>query len=176
MTSLSAIMGMITNMIFNEDDTIVVYKLFRKKNGELYPLFVNANEAIPMGKWLRGSVGQKADDTHVKSRLGKLSLRPGWHSCLVPFTDWIGKKGEDGRLYQRQDTVWCRCRVRGIPQEVTARNGLRTLPETWYFFKTNARQIIPWIISREIFVECELSHEEVEQICAEYGITAQKVA
>lgn len=177
MTSLSVIMGMITNMIFNEDDTIVVYKMFRKKkSGKLGPLFVSRDEDIPMGVWLTAKVGQKADDTHVKSSLGKLSLRPGFHSCLVPFTNWIGKRGEDGRLYQRQDTVWCRCRVRGIPQEVKARNGLRTLPKTWYFFKTNAKQIIPWIISREIYVECELSHEEVEQICAEYGLKAQEVA
>ena len=176
MTALSVIMGTIANMIFNDDDTTVVYKMFRKKNGELFPLFVNANEAIPMGIWLTAKVGQKADDTHVKSKIGKLSLRPGFHSCLIPFTDWIGKRGEDGNLYQRPDTVWCRCRVRGIPQEVTAKNGLRTLPETWYFFKTNAKQIIPWIISREILVECELSHEEVEQICAEYGMKAQGVA
>ena len=93
MTTLASIMNMITNMIFNEDDTIVVYKLFRKKNGELYPLFVNANEAIPMGKWLRGSVGQKADESHVKSRLGKLSLRPGVALLLSPLYGLDREKG-----------------------------------------------------------------------------------
>ena len=151
------------------------YKLFRKKGGKLFPLFVNANEEVPVGEWLTAQIGAKADDTHVKSRLGALSLRPGWHSCTVPFTDWIGKRGEDGKLYQRPGTVWAECEIEGEPQEVTARNGLRELPDTWYHFRTNAKQIWPWIISRKIKVVRTLTHDEVERICESYGLKAQEV-
>ena len=56
------------------------YKLFRVRNGKLYPLYVETNREIEVDKWLRAESGEKVDDTHVKSRLGALSRRPGWHS------------------------------------------------------------------------------------------------
>ena len=102
-----------------------------------------------------------------------MSLRPGFHSTPVPFTDWIGKRGPDGRLYQRRDTVWCECEVEGKEQKVTNRNGLRTLPCDWYYFRTNARQKDPWIISNRILVLRILTQEEVKEICMAHGLTAQ---
>ena len=89
------------------------YKLFRMKNGGLYPLYVFANEEMPIGEWLYAKVGEKADETHVKSRLGALSLRPGYHSTETPFTDWIGERQADGTLAQKKETVWCGCEVDG---------------------------------------------------------------
>ena len=87
---------------------MVTYKLFRLKGGKLYPLFVDTKQEMPLGEWLEAKVGELADASHVKSRLGPLSLRPGFHSTEVPFTDWIGKR-EGDRLVQRPDTVWCEC-------------------------------------------------------------------
>ena len=152
------------------------YKLFRVKNGKLYPLYVEAKREIVMNEWLAANVGEKADETHVKASGcgGKLSLRPGFHSCEIPYTDWIGKRDHDGTLMQRKDTVWCECEVRGDQITVTSRYGLRELPEGWYYFRTNSKQKDPWIISREIKVNRILSNEEVDEICKANGFVAQK--
>ena len=154
---------------------MITYKLCRIRDGHLYPLYVNHNIELKTGRWLDAAVGEKIDATHVKANGcgGKLSLRPGFHSTLVPFTDWIGKRGPDGTLWQRPDTVWCECEVDGHQQVVTDRYGLRLIPEDWYFFKSNVKQKDPWIVSNRIFIWRILTHNEVKQICREHGLTAQ---
>lgn len=151
------------------------YKMFRMKNGKLYPLYVLANEEMAMGEWLMAQVGPSAPDgNHVKSRLGALALRPGFHSTTVPFTDWIGKK-QDGKLVQRKETVWCECEVRGTEVLDVPRNGFKTLVEGFYKFRTNSKQEKPWIISDNIKINRILSHEEVREICKENGYVAQEL-
>lgn len=152
---------------------MTTYKLFRIREGHLFPLYVEHGREMVIGKWLEAGIGERLDETHVKGRCGPLSLRPGFHSTRIPFADWIGKRGPDGRLYQRRDTVWCECEVEGREQLVTDRNGLRTLPSDWYFFRTNARQIEPWIISNRILIRRILPRVEVEAICKAHGLTAQ---
>ena len=152
------------------------YKMFKVRNGKLYPLYVEAKREMVMGVWLNAQVGEKADDTHVKASGcgGKLSLRPGFHSTEIPFTDWIGKKDVDGNLIQRKDTVWCECEVEGSQIVVTDRYGLRTMPDGWYYFKTNTKQEKPWIISDRIKINKILSGKEVDEICLMNGISPQK--
>ena len=154
------------------------YKLFRVKGTKLYPLYVEADKSITIGKWLNASVGEKVDDTHVKAKGcgGRLSLRPGWHSTQIPFTDWIGKKMPDGTLAQRTDTVWCECEVEGKQYEITNREGSRELLDGWYFYRTNSKQKDPWIISNRIRVNRILTNKEVAEICRANGIEPQKVA
>lgn len=153
------------------------YKLFRVKNDKLFPLYVEAKREMLMGVWMDAQVGEKADETHVKASGcgGKLSLRPGFHSTDVPFTDWIGKQEEDGTLSQRKDTVWAECEVDGEEQIVKSRYGLRTLPHDWYYFKTNSKQKRPWIISNRLKINKVLSREEVEAICESFGLKAQPI-
>lgn len=155
---------------------MTTYKLFRMKNGNLYPLYVLADKAMPIGKRVKAEVGELKDETHVKAKGcgGSLSLRPGYHSCYVPFTDWIGKKADDGTLIQRADTVWCECEVTGKEQIVTERNGLRHLPKGWYHFKTNSKQKKPWVISDNIKVVKILTDEEVAEICKANGYEPQR--
>ena len=155
-----------------------VYKLFRIKNGKLYPLYVESNREMEIGKWLKAGCGELIDEMHVKSHGcgGKLSLRPGYHSTTVPFSDWIGKKQSDGTLARRPDNVWAECEIRGKELIVTEKNGLRTIPKGYYRFKTNAKQKEPWLISGEIKVNRVLSNEEVDQICISKGFVPQKIA
>ena len=155
---------------------IKVYKLFRVRNGNLYPLYVESKREMPIGVWLEAQVGEKADDTHVKASGcgGKLALRPGFHSTTVPYTDWIGKKMHDGSLVQRANTVWCECEINGNEQIITDRRGLKTLPDGYYKFKTNSKQRDPWIISRVLFIRRILTDEEVRDICKANGLTAQR--
>ena len=152
------------------------YKLFRMRGGRLCPLFVETGREMPIGEWLKAGIGELADERHVKSPvLGKLALRPGFHSCEVPFTDWIGKRSEDGTLIQRKDTVWCECEVEGNEVEVTDRWGLTTIPDGWYYFKTKPKQPFPWIISDGIFIRRKLTHAEVQDICRKHGVKAQEM-
>lgn len=153
------------------------YKLFRIKKGKLFPLYVEANREIPLGKWLNARSGDKADATHVKASGcgGKLSLRPGFHSTYIPCATWIGKRQRDGTLAQRPDTVWCECEVKGKQIECTSRNGFRELQSGWYLFRTNSRQKDPWIISDVIKVNRILNNEEVAEICRGLGVEPQPV-
>lgn len=155
---------------------MITYKLFKTKNDKLYPLYVNTNKETPVGVWIDAEVGDKADETHVKSKLGSLSLRPGWHSTETPFTDWIGKRMPDGTLAQKPDTVWCECEVDGDQIVVTSRYGSRELLNGWYYFRTNAKQKESWIISNRIKINRVLSNEEVASICRSKGIEPQTIA
>ena len=155
------------------------YKLFRIKNGKLYPLYVNAKEETPVGEWIKSKPGERIDDTHVKASGagGSLRLRSGWHSTDVPFTDWIGERQEDGTLAQRKDTVWCECEIRGNEIESKTRNGYEIIPDdSYYFFRTNSKQINPWVISDWIKIVKILSNEEVAEICRSKGIEPQRLA
>lgn len=153
---------------------MTTYKLFRIKSGKLYPLFVFASKEMVLGEWLEAEIGELADEAHVKSKLGPLSLRPGFHSTEVPFTDWIGKKVGD-KLVQRKDTVWCECEVEGKEESVVGRYGLRTIPCDWYYYKTKPNQPFPWVISNRIKIRRILSYEEVQNICAANGVVAQEM-
>ena len=129
---------------------------------------------MEIGRWLEAGIGEMVDPTHVKSRLGPLALRPGFHSTEVPFVDWIGKK-QGGILVQRKDTVWCECEVDGQQEYHSERYGKRTLPEDWYYFRTKPNQPFPWIISSRIKIKRVLDHAEVEAVCREHGVVAQKM-
>ena len=133
---------------------MITYKLVRCRRGLYYPLFVETDRSMPLGEWLDAQVGELLDPTHVRSPvLGRLALRPGWHSCSVPFTDWIGKKGEDGRLMQRRDTVWIECEVEGDQLIVTAcvpfrmvgiNTGLGLVRSSPGLFRTGYVSIVRW--------------------------------
>ena len=155
--------------------TITTYKLFRTRNEKLYPLYVERKREIVIGKWLTANVGELFDDTHVKSSLGPLALRPGFHSTKVPFTDWIGTKGPDGKLYQKENTIWCECEIEGIQEFPSEKNGKREIPSDWYYYRTKAKQPFPWIISNKIKIIRTLTHEEVESICVANGTHAQPI-
>lgn len=147
------------------------YKLVRIRNGKLYPLYVEMKRELPMHTLLEAGIGELADESHVKSRLGALALRPGFHSTRVPFTDWIGKR-VDGRLVQRRDTVWCECRVYG-QKEIVGPRGKKEFPSDWYEFRTRPNQPFPWIISNNIWIERILSPTEVSDICRAFHVEPQ---
>lgn len=163
------------------------YKLFTYRNGRLYPLYVNASEALPMGVWMKATAGQKASDgVHVKSKLGSLAYRPGWHSCdLMPYASHIGKKDKATNTikWQNDDAVWCECEYNGVSLQREAReNGWRggkwhakyacldRVPEDgWYRYKTNPNMTGDWIISGNLKIIRPLSQREVDALCRAAG-------
>ncbi len=71
------------------------YKLLRlRKDGTLGPLFINARQRIPIGKWLKA-------ESH---RTPGFAFRPGWHATLRPFAPHLSTRGR----------VWCRVSLRGV--------------------------------------------------------------
>lgn len=169
---------------------MIAYKQFRiDKSGNLHPLFVFANETIPVGEWLVAKEGQRTEDGKVKSKLGSLAYRPGWHLSEAPFAPHIGIK-ENGKIkYQRPDTVWAICELcddndyNCEAYENGIRNGkfyaqracLDHLPDHgYYWYTTNPNAYGKWLITDRIKVIRVLSDTEVEDICwNQFGIHAQ---
>ena len=171
--------------------TIMIgYKLFRvKKNRprELFPLYVLSDEPVPMGIWIDAEEGPRTPEGKVRSRIGPLAFRPGWHLSDIPLAVHIGIR-EDGQIrYMHDDEVWCECvYVDCIDyQEEADRNGcvngrfdgrkaiLARVPEQgFYRYKTSPQMLGRWIIAGSIRVLRVLSDEEVEKICKAAGYRA----
>jgi hypothetical protein len=166
--------------------TIIAYKAFRVKKsepGKLFPLFVNADKATPMGVWLEAEIGD-----NTKTKLGKLALRPGWHLGDLPRAKHIGKKNSEGVIdRQHPDVVWAECEVsadvdwqpeankRGlnskgvlIPKNADIKNDI---PHNGYYrYKTNPNMEGQWIIAGAIKIKRVLSDGEVDKIQKDQGL------
>lgn len=147
------------------------YKLFRMKGGKLYPLYVLANEEIPVGVWLNAKEGPLTPEGKVKGKM-ILAYRPGWHIA--------GSKPEAPQITNQAGCVWCEVEyktdVNYTPEarENGWRNGkwaavradLKKIPVGGYYtYKTNAKQKEPWVIAGEMKVIRILSESEVEELC-----------
>lgn len=168
------------------------YKLFKTKNNKLYPLYIYANEEIPMNSWINAKVGIiSADGKHVKSKgLGDLALRPGFHLTEFPLADHIGKRQADGTLSQARDTVWCEVefsddidytnQVKVLKKDGNinhTKSCMKEIPTNgYYWFQTSPNATCRWLIAGAIKVNRMLSNEEVAQICTNNGLIAQKLA
>lgn len=167
------------------------YKLCRMKHGELFAMFVNANKPFPIGEWIYAEEGERKDNGKVKSRLGDLAYRPGFHITDLPFTDWIGKRMEDGTLAMKPGTVWVEveycvdknynpeARERGWRGGRWARQRaqLDYIPKGgFYDYYTNSKQEYPWHICGEMRVIRIVPNDEVATICRAHGVEPQKVA
>ena len=169
---------------------MIAYKQFRlDKSGNLHPLFVYANETIPVGEWITAKEGERTADGKVKSKLGPLAYRPGWHLSEAPYAPHIGIK-ENGKVsYMKPDTVWALCMVNDTinytkkARKNGVRNGkldlrkacLSTIPDDgFYWYNTNPNAFGSWLITDKILVVKVLTDEEVEDICwNQFGIHAQ---
>ena len=162
---------------------MIAYKQFRiDKSGNLHPLFVNTQEVIPVGEWITAKEGERNADGKVKSKLGSLAYRPGWHLSEAPYAPHIGIK-ENGKIkYMKPDTVWAMCKVKtdiNYTPEAQAngwRNGkysaqrayLDRIPDDgFYWYTTNPNAFGRWLIAGKIMVCSVLTDEEVAFICRE---------
>lgn len=75
------------------------YKLLRKKkDGKLYPLFINKKEETPIGEWMQ------AECYPTKG----FAIRKGWHCCFKPIAPHLKMKLSSG-----EQRVWVECEVEG---------------------------------------------------------------
>lgn len=94
------------------------YKVFKVKNGKLYPPMVANPEGAdtPIGVWLAASEGEfaglsKTGRPQVKSTgSGTLAYRPGWHLGELPIaTQFYRTNKETGEKEFPKDFVWAEC-------------------------------------------------------------------
>ena len=174
--------------------TIKAYKLLRidRKTGKLYPLFVGAKEETPIGVWLDADEGEMITDKKtgtkkVKSKLGNLAYRPGWHLGDIPLATHIGVKGDSGKIeFMNPDHVWAEVDVAADInyQEEANRNGtnpktgkinprdadIKRIPvDGFYRYKTNPNMAGEWIITGAIKINRVLSDSEVAAIVRKAG-------
>lgn len=175
--------------------TVTSYKLFRvNKNypGKLFPLFVDSNAPIPFDEWVEAKAGEPDPKSpgHVKSKLGPLAYRPGFHAGRIPVATHIGLKDESDNTkpaFRNPDYVWAevtladdidwqseavRRATRGKDGNIIARTAHITdrVPYGGYYsYKTNSNMTGEWMISGTMKINRVLSDEEVKKINGKAG-------
>lgn len=161
------------------------YKLFRTKgDGKLYPLFVHADKPVEMGKWLEAEEGpQGKTQGKVKSKLGDLAYRPGWHAGDLPIATHIGGKSDPSLKkpdYRPDNHVWAEVemaadkdwqaeansRGKGVKAHITD----QVPAKGFYRYKTNPNMTGNWLIGGNMKVNRVLSDDEVKAINDAAGV------
>ena len=180
--------------VFDEPQkTVKAYKLFRIKKsspGQLFPLYVNANKPVPIGRWIAAEEGPMRDGK-VKSSLGDLAYRPGWHAGDLPMATHIGNKSSPDKTkpdYRPDEHVWAEVEMPADVdwQSVADQRAKRTKsgaidPKTahitdqiphggFYRYKTNPNMTGNWLISGGLKVNRVLSDDEVKEINDQAGV------
>ncbi len=161
--------------------TVKAYKLFRRIKEKLYPLFVDAQTEVPMGVWLDAEPGPLTEEGKVKSKLGPLAYRPGWHAGDLPIARHIGSGGTPPTT-RPNNQVWAEIKMaddrdwqteannrakRTRDGEIIPRTAHITdqVPEDGYYrYKTNPNMIGNWLIGGSIKINRILSDDEVKKI------------
>lgn len=165
---------------------MIGYKMLRrKKDGKLYPMYVT-NKPTEIGVWLNAEEGERKDGK-VKSRLGLLHFRPGWHCSSLPYETHIGKKDSEGKIVALpKDVVWCEVEISdAVNYDAEAHhNGIHSngkfvardadldhVPVNGYYhYKTNPSMYGEWIIAGAIKITKLLTDEELKEICARHNL------
>ncbi len=171
----------------------IAYKMFKVKKskpGKLFPLYVMTNKATPMHIWLDAEEGERTENGKVRSKMGELAYRPGWHCSELPYATHIGVKDKEGNIImQHSDTVWCvvrystdvdyqeLCETRSRQMHggkfVERDACLDYIPKNGYYrYRTSPQMFGKWIIAGRIMVECVLDDREVEKIVYQAGLEA----
>jgi hypothetical protein len=191
---------------YQPSETVKAYKLFKTKPGDdnIYPLFVNSNDRVDVGKWVDAEIGEIAekgskrkssakpsDKPMVKSSLGNLAFRPGWHAGDAASAQHIGGKAVKGSKkpqYRPANQVWAEVEMPNDvnwQDEATKRADIkkdgnvnaRTAHITdqlplggSYRYKTNSNMQGSWIISGNMKVNNKLNNEQVKGVGLSTGI------
>ena len=166
--------------------TVPAYKLFRvdkKQPGKLFPLFVDANTPVEKDKWVKAKAGEMAGEK-VKSKIGPLAYRPGWHAGDLPIATHIGEKSDPklnkpdrrpnnqvwAEIDMPNDVDWQKkANERGMNKKgkLIAKNAHITdqIPKGGHYrYKTNPNMSGSWLIGGEMKVKRVLPDEEVQKI------------
>ena len=177
------------------------YKLFAihpNDPGKLFPLYVGADTPMVMGEWMDAAIGDpgkttKTGKAKVKSKIGDLAFRPGWHAGTLPFAHQIGGKDADGNQAIREPfQVWAEVEVADDVDWQTEANSRASTVKSGpnkgnlnkkeaqiddqipvggnYEYNTSSNVKGTWVISGSVKVNRVLSDAEVETINTEAGV------
>jgi len=176
--------------------TVKAFKMFRKdKDGNLHPLFVRMGDKqpLPVGKWVDAEAGELNPKTgKVKSSLGDLAYRPGFHAGDTPSATHIGGKvdpatglrvkGSMKPNIREDNQVWAEVEMpadvdwqsiadaravmtkKGTPDPKTAHITDEVPFGGYYRYKTNPNMQGNWLISGQMKINRVLDDDEVRAI------------
>ena len=169
-------------------NTVTAYKLFkvrREQPDKYFPLFVNTKKSVPQNEWVQAESGEiNLDSGRVKSEIGELAYRPGWHAGNYASATHIGgkSKGKGPVDYRKADQIWAEVELADDLdwQEIADENGQEMLngeidPTTrqitdqvpiggYYSYKTNPNMQGEWLISGDMKVNRVLTPKEVNEV------------
>ena len=166
--------------------TVKAYKLFRvheKHPGKLFPLFVDSNTPVEMNKWIDAKEGETVNGK-VKSKIGPLAYRPGWHAGDLPVATHIGEKSDASltapdvrpanhawaEVEMPNDVDWqTEANNRGVNKQgrlIASRAHITDqLPKGGHYrYKTNSNMTGNWLIGGSMKVNKMLTDKEVKAI------------
>ena len=172
--------------------TVKAYKLFRVHKdhpGKLFPLFVDANTPVEMNKWVDAKEGEMKGNK-VKSKIGDLAYRPGWHAGDLPIATHIGEKSDPSKTApdrRPSNHAWAEVEM---PDDVdwqseATKRGTNAqgklvpvkahitdqIPKGGHYrYKTNPNMTGNWLIGGSMKVNKVLSDAEVERINKKAGM------
>jgi hypothetical protein len=172
--------------------TVKAYKLFRvdpKQPGKLFPLFVDANTPVQMGEWVDAIEGSMANGK-VKSKIGPLAYRPGWHAGDLPIATHIGEKSDPSLTApdtRPANHAWAEVEMPNDVdwQSVANERGMNAqgklipvkahitdqIPKGGHYrYKTNSNMTGNWLIGGSMKVNRVLSDAEVAKINKAAGL------
>lgn len=177
---------------YTPQKTVKAYKLFRTNHkGELFPLFVNADKPTETGKWLEAESGPINATGKVKSKIGELAYRPGWHAGNYPIATHIGGKSKAGLTapdHRPDNQVWAEVEMaddhdwqseankrakitkKGTPDSKTAHITDQVPLKGHYRYKTNPNMTGEWLIGGHMKINRVLTDDEVEKINSAAGL------
>lgn len=179
------------------ENTQTAYKMFRTDGNELYPLFVDANTPVNVGEWQKAIVGDQSASGKVKSKIGDLAYRPGWHAGSNAAALHIGGKvdpatgqrikGSMPPNTREANQVWAEVEMADDLDWQSVANAQGGLTKSGkpklrdmhitdgvpyggsYRYKTNSNMEGDWLIGGDMRVNRVLSDEEVADINATQG-------
>ena len=174
--------------------TVTAYKLVKEKNGKFYPLFVGQGKEksdFPVGEWIKAEAGELSPKGKVKSSIGELAYRPGFHAGDLPIATHIGGKSSKAATkpdYRPDDQVWVEIEMAndvdwgsealkraqktkdGRIKSVTAHITDMVPTGGHYRYKTNPNMTGEWLIGGEMKVTRVLDDAEVRKINEAAGV------
>jgi hypothetical protein len=171
--------------------TVKAYKLFKvhpKHPGKLFPLYVDSNTPVEMNKWVDAKSGEMASGK-VKSSLGPLAYRPGWHAGDLPMATHIGEKepGAKKPTHRPEHHAWAEVEMphdvdwqseankrgtnaKGKLVPVKAHITDQIPVGGHYRYKTNPNMSGNWLIGGSMKVNKVLTDDEVSRINKKAGV------
>lgn len=180
-------------------NTKLAYKLFRTDSeGNLYPLFVDANTVVPRNEWLQAQAGELTSGGKVKSKIKDLAYRPGWHAGDTPNASHIGgkalasgKRKNQSPDYRKPNQVWALVEMgddvdwqsvansrapivksglnKGKPMARQAHITDQVPMRGHYRYKTNPNMQGEWLIGGEMRVLGTIDSQQVQNIHKKLG-------